>query len=165
MKTTIYALYKNNIPFYVGKTKNPKHRLRDHQSTYGKETIMKVLDEIPSVKKEDWKPYEMAWIQIYKEWGYELTNQNKGGGGQEGWKTKEERQQYVNCYNKKYNLENKKKVKEYYKSVNYSPQRKWYEKNKEQQKEYTAQRRQTLEYIEYHKQYYLNNKEKWKCII
>ena len=83
MKTTIiYALYKDYTPFYVGKTKNWDTRFEDHKRKYGQDIIMKKLDIIPSVKVEDWKPYETAWISFYKVWNEAtLVNKNKGGGG------------------------------------------------------------------------------------
>lgn len=81
MGTIIYALYKNNIPFYVGKTKDSKHRLNMHRYYLGKDIEMKELDIIPSTNKIDWKPYEQAWIELYRSWGYKLTNKNIGGGG------------------------------------------------------------------------------------
>jgi len=154
MKTIIYVLEKNNTPFYVGKTKNPKRRLQDHQLTYGKETIMKELDIIYSTKRDDWKPYEVAWIQIYKEWGYELTNGNKGGSGPIGWQTLEGKiiigkKAVKNWYEKnkdKYKLHhaiNSKNFRE--KNPDYMKQ--WHQDNKEKKKEYM-------------KQYHLNKKLK-----
>ena len=82
--TTIYALYKDYTPFYVGKTKTKslKGRFYKHKCTFGKDIIMKKLDIIPSVKVEDWKPYEIAWIEFYKVWNEAtLVNKNEGGGG------------------------------------------------------------------------------------
>ena len=119
--TTIYA-YTKDSQAYVGKTMNPQNRIYTHKKRFG-EWNYKELDVIPSVKKEDYKPYECAWIQIYTEWGYEMLNKNKGGGGPQGWRTEADIQQHDkeyylnnkadrNKYHNQYYLDNKEKIKE-----------------------------------------------------
>jgi hypothetical protein len=78
MYTTIYCLYKNDIPFYIGKSNNPKHRKYDHQRSYGKDIV---LEEIDYVLKTEWGKWEKWWISLYKSWGFNLLNRNDGGGG------------------------------------------------------------------------------------
>lgn len=83
-KTTfIYILYKNEIPFYIGKTTNSlRKREREHQYKYGYDIVLETLDECRN-DKQIWKPLECYWIQQFKAWGFELVNQNEGGGGPE----------------------------------------------------------------------------------
>jgi len=77
--TYIYTLYRKNIPFYVGKTFNkPQKREREHRHKYGNDIVLEVLDEI---KENECKFWESYWIEQFKIWGFNLLNQNKGGGG------------------------------------------------------------------------------------
>jgi hypothetical protein len=78
--TYIYFLHKgDNIPFYVGKTVNKSiHRSHQHKKTYGKDTILEILDIINTL---DWKFWECYWIEQFRQWGFHLKNINKGGGG------------------------------------------------------------------------------------
>ena len=86
-KTYIYCLEKDNIPFYIGKACNVVNRLSSHRKTYGIDVILYIIDECNNSKNE-WKFWECYWIQQFKQWGFELTNQNNGGGGPTQW-TKE----------------------------------------------------------------------------
>jgi len=36
------------------------------------------LDEVP---EDEWKFWEIYWISQVKQWGFDLTNGNNGGGG------------------------------------------------------------------------------------
>jgi predicted GIY-YIG superfamily endonuclease len=74
----IYILEKNHIPFYVGKTKYPVRRKHKHHQTYGNDIKLTIIDEVI-----DWKYWESYWIEQFKAWGFNLINQNKGGGGPE----------------------------------------------------------------------------------
>jgi hypothetical protein len=74
----IYHLEKNKVPFYVGKSKNPKSRFYNHTRTYGKDIKMIILEEC-----DNWKEAECRWIKEYTSRGYNLQNKNKGGGGPE----------------------------------------------------------------------------------
>ena len=76
----IYSLERNNIPFYVGKTKNPKSRKADWLREYKDSISFNIIDE---VNKESWKFWECYWIEQLKGWGFDLINKNKGGGGLE----------------------------------------------------------------------------------
>lgn len=79
-KIFIYSLERNNIPFYVGKTKNPKSRKADWLREYKDSISFNIIDE---VNKENWKFWECYWIEQLKSWGFDLINKNKGGGGLE----------------------------------------------------------------------------------
>ena len=82
---SIYKLIRNNIPFYIGKTIDPKHRLNAHRLTYGTDIDMKILEV---VKNKDWESRESYWINEHKN--YKLLNKNEGGGGPKaGTRTKE----------------------------------------------------------------------------
>lgn len=76
----IYSLERNNIPFYIGKTKNPKSRKADWLREYKDSISFNIIDE---VNKEKWKFWECYWIEQLKGWGFDLINKNKGGGGLE----------------------------------------------------------------------------------
>lgn len=77
--TKIYYLHKgDNIPFYVGKSNNPKWRISPHKKTFGKNIILEELDNVPL---DEWKFWECFWIEQFKIWGYSLQNKNKGGNG------------------------------------------------------------------------------------
>jgi len=158
--TTIYALYKDYTPFYVGKAKNPKDRFYRHKRTFGKDIIMKELDVVYSIKKEDWKPYETAWIQIYKEWGYEIKNKNDGGGGRRAFRTEEEVKQTryegvknwnTNNYNKikstskQWKLDNPEKNKQFakeWREKNPDYAKEWREKNSDYMKQWYQLKKQ-----------------------
>ena len=79
-KIYIYFLEKNNNVFYVGKTKNPKRREYDWKREFGEDINFNLVDEIEDDKKI-WKFWENYWIQQFKQWGFNLINQNEGGGG------------------------------------------------------------------------------------
>jgi len=72
-KTTfIYYLHNgNNVPYYVGKTVNPKLR-------YKNKKLLEVIDEVDS---KEWKFWEKHYISLFKTWGFQLENKNDGGGG------------------------------------------------------------------------------------
>ena len=76
----IYFLHKgNNIPFYVGKTKDIKVRQTNHRNKKNDQSIkLEVLDE---VQENEWKYWECYWIEQFKQWGFDLKNGNRGGGG------------------------------------------------------------------------------------
>tara|TARA_R110000737_G_scaffold329844_1_gene345215 strand:+ start:173 stop:694 length:522 start_codon:yes stop_codon:yes gene_type:complete len=79
MKSFIYYLHKgDNIPCYIGKTKNkPKYRLTSHRRIKKQPLYeIEVIDEV-----EDWRFWETYYIQLFTGWGFKLENGNKGGGG------------------------------------------------------------------------------------
>jgi len=78
--TYIYFLHKgDNKPFYIGKSVNKNLvRAYQHKKTYGKDTIIEVID---IVNTTEWKFWEKYWISQFKSWGFTLLNKNNGGGG------------------------------------------------------------------------------------
>jgi len=82
-KYYIYTLSKDGLIFYIGKTLNLDKRLANHKTTYGNNILLEVLDETTN-----WKSEEIFWIEQFKQWGFNLKNKNKGGGGRD-YQTKE----------------------------------------------------------------------------
>jgi group I intron endonuclease len=82
MKVYIYCLFdESEIPIYIGKTKNSLiKRESQHQKRLKQEVNIFELD---FVEESDWKLWECYWIDQFRHWGFELYNQNKGGGGPE----------------------------------------------------------------------------------
>lgn len=64
---------------YIGKTKNSREA--DHKRIYGSQIIYTYIDEVNSLKYEDWEPIESYWIEQFKQWEFDVLNENKGGGG------------------------------------------------------------------------------------
>jgi hypothetical protein len=80
MKVYIYCLFdENDIPLYVGKTKNSL-TLREYQHQKRLNRLVKIF-ELDYVESNNWKYWEEYWIEQFKVWGFDLLNQNKGGGG------------------------------------------------------------------------------------
>lgn len=82
--TKIYLVsncYGDPNKVYIGKTKNS--RIISHKQKFGKQIKYVYIDEINSLNKKDWKPLECYWIEQFRQWGFELMNKNKGGGGPE----------------------------------------------------------------------------------
>lgn len=80
--TKIYYLHKgDNVPFYIGKTTSEKDRKSQHRNTFGKDTILEIIDEVPT---QEWKFWEEFYISLFKQWDFKLTNKNNGGGGSVG---------------------------------------------------------------------------------
>jgi hypothetical protein len=82
--TYIYLVencYSDSNKVYIGKTKNPKSRKYNHINTYGKSIIYTIIEQINSTNYKDWEPLESYWIEQFRQWGFILINQNKGGGG------------------------------------------------------------------------------------
>jgi hypothetical protein len=75
---SIYILEKNNIPFYVGKAKDIIRRKNRHKQAYGYDIDLYVID---NVEEKNWKFWECYWIEQFRQWGFDLLNKNKGGGG------------------------------------------------------------------------------------
>jgi hypothetical protein len=83
-RTKIYYLhFGDNVPFYVGKTKNEYYRLANHKKTFGDNIHIKIISEVLN-----WRKWEKYYIEKFKNQGYSLQNKNNGGGGPEEW-TKE----------------------------------------------------------------------------
>jgi hypothetical protein len=81
-RTKIYYLhFGDNIPFYVGKTRNEYHRLANHKKIFGENIFMKIISEVLN-----WRKWEKYYIEKFKKQGFSLQNKNNGGGGPEEWK-------------------------------------------------------------------------------
>jgi hypothetical protein len=75
--TYIYYLHNgNNIPFYIGKTIDPKNRLSAHKKTFDFNIELKVISKV-----NNWRKWEKFYIKKYKKLGCVLENKNNGGGG------------------------------------------------------------------------------------
>jgi hypothetical protein len=86
MKNTKIYLVENCFgdpnKVYIGKTK--KSRKNAHKQTYGKQIEYTYIDEVNSLNKQDWEPLESYWIEQFRQWGFEVMNvRKKGGGGPE----------------------------------------------------------------------------------
>jgi hypothetical protein len=74
----IYILYKNNVPFYIGYSKNTNKRIISHRRKYGYDIDFDIIDTCLNTNK---KYIETFWICLFKSWGFKLENKNEGGGG------------------------------------------------------------------------------------
>jgi hypothetical protein len=75
----IYYLIEDNAPFYIGKTKNNiLIREYQHKKRLNKDIQLVELDVVDS---NEWKFWESWYIDLFKSWGFNLLNKNKGGGG------------------------------------------------------------------------------------
>lgn len=86
MGTKIYLVtncFGDHNKVYIGKTINS--RKHNHKKTYGDQINYTYIDEINSLKHEDWKPLESYWIEQFRQWGFEVLNKNEGGGGPTRW--------------------------------------------------------------------------------
>ena len=79
-KVKIYYLsQQDRVPFYVGKTKNLlSERVYSHKIKFGFDIL---IEELDIVENEEWEFWEKHYISLFKSWGFELVNQNEGGGG------------------------------------------------------------------------------------
>ena len=80
--TKIYLVencYGDPNKVYIGKTKYSRKSI--HKKTFGEDIIYTYIDEIEGWKKEKWKYLETYWIHQFKQWGFEVMNENEGGGG------------------------------------------------------------------------------------
>ncbi len=81
MKTSIYCIFdESDKPVYIGKTNDLtlKNRFSGHKKRFGKNIS---ISEIDCVDTEKWKEAETFWIEQFRQWGFNLENKNKGGGG------------------------------------------------------------------------------------
>lgn len=117
-KTYIYTLSDSigNIR-YIGKTDNPKRRLKEHiyeskntPKNHRHYWILSLLNnnEIPKleildcVNHNEWDFWEKHYISLIKSWGFNLTNQTEGGDsglGMLGKKHKEETKEKIKIAN------------------------------------------------------------------
>jgi hypothetical protein len=80
--TKIYLVtncYNDPNKVYIGKTKN--NRESNHRKRFGKNINYDEIDKINSLDYKDWKPLETYWINQFKVWGFNVLNENEGGGG------------------------------------------------------------------------------------
>ena len=82
-KMYVYALVANEIPFYIGISKNPEARFRTHKYRSKNTAVgmpqtfsMEILDE---VDYSQWEFWEKHYISLYKTWGIKLLNKSDGG--------------------------------------------------------------------------------------
>jgi hypothetical protein len=64
---------------YIGKTKNSREKA--HKRKFGEQIKYTYIDSINSLEYKDWKPLETYWINQFKAWGFDVLNENEGGGG------------------------------------------------------------------------------------
>jgi hypothetical protein len=80
--TKIYLVtncYNDPNKVYIGKTINC--RKSRHKKTYGKDITYDYIDEVESLERKDWKPLETFWIRYFRYLGFDVLNENEGGGG------------------------------------------------------------------------------------
>lgn len=126
--THIYTLLdpNTNQVRYIGKSDNPNNRLKDHIKKCGnsvnhknnwvlsllKENKKPILEVVDVVPKEEWAFWETYYIDLYKSWGFELTNTAPGGvGGNLGSEVNEKISKSKKGF--KHTEETKKKMSEY----------------------------------------------------
>jgi len=88
--TKIYLVtncYNNPNWVYIGKTKNSREQ--PHKLKYGNQIEYTYIDEVNSLNRKDWEPLESYWIEQFRQWGFEVMNPNKKGGGGPEFRTKE----------------------------------------------------------------------------
>lgn len=97
--TYIYSLEcpETNNVVYIGKSDNPKYRLRKHieeakrrilkskknnwiisLNRKGLKPVLRVIDEVPET---EWVFWEQHYISLYKAFGFDLKNMTIGGDG------------------------------------------------------------------------------------
>lgn len=75
----IYGLQRPDRDiFYVGKTKEPARRLKEHRKRFGREIELIILEVVPL---SEWRYAEHAWIQEFRDAGLMIANRTEGGDG------------------------------------------------------------------------------------
>jgi hypothetical protein len=80
--TKIYLVtncYNDPNKVYIGKTTTT--RKSRHQKIFGNQITYDYIDDMPSIDRKDWVPLESYWIEQFRQWGFDVLNKNKGGGG------------------------------------------------------------------------------------
>lgn len=87
-KTKIYLVtncYGDSNKVYIGKEKTNKSKYNtrkyDHKKRFGENIVFTFIDKINSLDSKNWKPLEQYWIEQFRQWGFDIQNRNKGGGG------------------------------------------------------------------------------------
>lgn len=72
-EVSIYVLYNeiNREPFYVGSTVQPRERHHSHLATFGADTVMGIVKNVPEEESTYW---ESKIFVEYHEAGYRLLN-------------------------------------------------------------------------------------------
>ncbi len=115
--TYIYLVencYGDPNKVYIGKTKNS--RKNNHKRKYGITIEYTIIDEINSLFRKDWGPIETYWIEQFKQWGFEIMNPRKKGGGGREFFTEEQKQRFrrpcPEYVKKKISIGNKGKIRD-----------------------------------------------------
>ncbi len=112
--TKIYLVtncYGDPNKVYIGKT--IASRKKYHIKTYGKQIIYDYIDEVNSLDRKIWTPIECFWIEQFRQWGFEIVNINKKGGGGREFFTEEEKRAHKICkLGFKHSEETKKRMSE-----------------------------------------------------
>ena len=138
MKTFIYILIdpRDNQVRYVGKTKSINRRYYQHNSEASKirnhknnwllslknNNLKPEMVTIDECEDDSWVLLEQWYIELFKSWGYKLTNLTKGGEGAYGYKHTEESKQKMSHGNKGkiISLETREKISKAVKGRKYS---------------------------------------------
>ena len=104
MITHIYLIENielNTNKVYIGKTKDSykNNRKNHHKWKFGKQILFTYIDQINSTERKDWEQVESYWIEQFKQWGFDVINKNKGGGGP-GYLTEEQKDKIKNKNNR-----------------------------------------------------------------
>jgi len=94
MKTKTYIYVVNNCygdpnKVYIGKTINS--RKNNHKRKYGIQIEYTIIDEVDSLFRKDWGFWESHWMEQFRQWGFEIVNINKNGGGGREFFTEEQK--------------------------------------------------------------------------
>lgn len=124
----IYTLSdpRDNLIRYVGVTKNPKQRLRDHikelknntrktawVKSLKKEGLNPNLEILEESSLETWQEDEIFFIELLRSWGFDLTNTAAGGLGNIVWNNEMREKLSKSMTGKKLSDERKRQMSEY----------------------------------------------------
>jgi hypothetical protein len=94
----IYIIFDDLNCLYVGQTKHPEKRFREHLWRKEKSTLknnwiahrrenglplhFEVIDEVPF---KEWEFWEVHYISLFRSWGFNIKNSDNGGLGSDKW--------------------------------------------------------------------------------
>jgi hypothetical protein len=86
--TKIYLVsncYGNLNKVYIGKEKSHQIKSREysHRLIFGKQVQFDYIDQCSGWNRNDWQPLETFYIRYFRFLGFEVLNENEGGGGVE----------------------------------------------------------------------------------